>query len=59
MALRQLAPEAEVQNVDVLELPNAPFRRLYGKLYVDLVNTAPQLLGLAYDMLDRPPSPQR
>jgi processive 1,2-diacylglycerol beta-glucosyltransferase len=59
LALRQLAPEAEVQNIDVLDLTNSTFRRLYGKLYVDLVNTAPHLLGLVYDMLDRPPSAQR
>ena len=45
LALRQLAPEAEIQNIDVLDLTNATFRRLYGKLYVDLVNTAPHLLG--------------
>ena len=59
LALRQLAPEAEIQNVDVLDLTNSTFRRLYAKLYVDLVNTAPQLLGFVYDMLDRPPSAQR
>ena len=59
LALRQLAPEAEIRNIDVLELTNATFRRLYGKLYVDLVNTAPHVLGLVYDMLDRPPSAQR
>ena len=59
LALRELAPEAEIQNVDVLELTNAAFRRLYGKMYIDLVNTAPHLLGLVYDMLDRPPSAQR
>jgi processive 1,2-diacylglycerol beta-glucosyltransferase len=59
LALKQLAPEAEIRNIDVLDLTNAAFRRVYGKLYIDLVNTAPQLLGLAYDMLDRPPSSQR
>jgi processive 1,2-diacylglycerol beta-glucosyltransferase len=59
LALRQLAPEAEVRNIDVLDLTNATFRRLYGTLYIDLVNTAPHLLGFAYDMLDRPPSAQR
>ena len=59
LALRQLAPEAEIQNINVLDLTNATFRRLYGKLYVDLVNTAPFLLGFVYDMLDRPPSAQR
>jgi len=59
LALRQLDPEAEVQNIDVLDLTNASFRRLYGKLYIELVNSAPHVLGLVYDMLDRPPSAQR
>ena len=59
LALRQLAPDAVVRNLDVLELTNSTFRRLYGRLYVDLVNTAPHVLGLVYDMLDRPPSAQR
>ena len=59
LALRQLAPEAEIRNLDVLELTNSTFRRLYARLYIDLVNTAPHVLGLVYDMLDRPPSAQR
>ena len=59
LALRQLDPEAEVKNIDVLDLTNAAFRRLYGKLYIDLVNSAPHLLGLVYDMLDKPRSAQR
>ena len=58
LALRQLDPEAVIKNIDVLDLTNAVFRRLYGKLYIDLVNNAPHLLGLVYDMLDRPPSLQ-
>lgn len=59
LALRQMDPAAEVRNIDVLDLTNAAFRRIYGKLYIDVVNTAPHLLGLVYDMLDRPPSSQR
>ncbi len=59
LALRQIDPEATVRNVDLLDLTNAAFRRLYGKLYVDLVNTAPHVLGYVYDMLDKPPSAQR
>ncbi len=55
LALRELAPDAAVQNVDVLEYTTALFRRLYGKAYLDLVNHAPQMLGYLYDMLDRPP----
>ena len=54
LALKQLAPDAVVQNVDILTLTNAVFRRVYGKAYLDLVNHAPHLLGLMYDLLDRP-----
>jgi processive 1,2-diacylglycerol beta-glucosyltransferase len=59
LALHELAPEANVQNVDVLTLTNAAFRRLYGKAYLDLVNKAPHVLGYFYDALDRKPSAQR
>jgi processive 1,2-diacylglycerol beta-glucosyltransferase len=56
LALRELAPEATVQNLDVLDLTNAIFRRVYGRAYLDLVNRAPHMLGYFYDLLDRPPS---
>jgi len=54
LALRQVVREAAVQNVDVLQLTNAAFRRLYGRAYLDLVNKAPHVLGYFYDMMDRP-----
>src|SRR5688500_12264058 len=54
LALRELAPDAVVKNVDILTLTNAAFRRVYGKAYLDLVNHAPHFLGLMYDLLDRP-----
>ena len=58
LALRKLVPDATVKNVDVLEMTNRVFRRLYGKFYgefyIDLVNKAPHLLGYFYDMLDQP-----
>lgn len=54
LALHEVAPDAAVRNVDVLELTNAAFRRLYGKAYLDLVNRAPHVLGYFYDMLDQP-----
>ena len=57
LALRELAPDAEVRNIDLLELTNAAFRRLYGKAYLDLVNRAPHLLGYFYDMMDKPRRP--
>ena len=50
LALRQTVPQADVRNVDVLELTNAAFRRLYGKAYLDLVNKAPHVLGYFYDL---------
>jgi len=59
LALRQLDPSALVQNLDVLDFTNSTFRRLYGRAYLDLVNKAPHVLGYFYDVLDRPPSPQR
>jgi processive 1,2-diacylglycerol beta-glucosyltransferase len=58
LALRQLDPVAVVQNVDILELTNPLFRRLYGKAYLDLVNKAPHVLGYFYDLMDRPTSPR-
>jgi len=54
LALRQLAPDAEVRNIDVLELTNAAFRRIYGRAYLDLVNKAPHVLGYIYDLMDKP-----
>src|SRR5437588_8867025 len=54
LALREVRPDAHVRNLDVLELTNALFRRLYGKAYLDLVNRAPHVLGYFYDLLDRP-----
>src|SRR5436190_23681280 len=57
LALRELAPDATVQNVDVLTLTNAAFRRVYGTAYLDLVNHAPHVLGYVYDLMDRPRGP--
>src|SRR3954451_20215163 len=54
LALKELDPAANVQNVDVLTLTNAIFRRLYGSAYLDLVNRAPHVLGYFYDLMDRP-----
>jgi len=54
LALRQTVPDAVVRNIDVLELTNAPFRRLYGRAYLDLVNKATHVLGYFYDLMDQP-----
>jgi len=59
LALRELDPQAAVENYDVLEFTNATFRKFYGRSYLDLVNQAPHVLGYFYDLLDRAPSPQR
>jgi processive 1,2-diacylglycerol beta-glucosyltransferase len=57
LALREVAPDAVVRNLDVLELTNTAFRRIYGRAYLDLVNKAPHVLGYFYDLLDRPRRP--
>ena len=54
LAMRQAVPDAAVRNIDVLELTNAAFRRVYAKLYLDLVNKAPHVLGYFYDLMDQP-----
>ena len=58
LALRKTAPDADVRNIDLLTLTNAPFRKLYGEAYLDLVNKAPHVLGFFYDMLDKPRGPK-
>jgi processive 1,2-diacylglycerol beta-glucosyltransferase len=59
LALRQLDPEATVENVDVLKLSSAVFRRVYGQAYLDMVNRTPHVLSYFYDLLDRKPSPKQ
>ena len=58
VALRELAPHAIIENVDILSLTNAAFRRVYGKAYLELVNKAPHVLGLIYDLMDKPVGPK-
>jgi processive 1,2-diacylglycerol beta-glucosyltransferase len=58
LALRELDPDAEVRNLDVLDFTNAAFRKFYSQSYLDLVNKAPYMLGYFYDLLDRQPSPR-
>lgn len=50
---RQNAAE-EIKNIDVLEYTNPLFRRLYGKAYIEMVNTMPEVLGWIYESLDKP-----
>ncbi len=44
----------EIKNIDVLEYTNPLFRRLYGKAYIEMVNTMPEVLGWIYESLDKP-----
>ncbi len=53
-AISLVAPDCEVRNVDVLEYTNPLFRRLYGKAYIDMVQSMPGVLGWMYDTLDKP-----
>jgi processive 1,2-diacylglycerol beta-glucosyltransferase len=39
---------------EVLRLTNPVFKKLYADLYLDLVNRQPDLLGFAYNSLDKP-----
>ena len=45
---------AEVRHEDVLKFTNPLFRRLYSNVYIDLVNSMPEVLGWVYDSLDEP-----
>ncbi|MBA2619767.1 MAG: glycosyltransferase [Acidobacteria bacterium] len=53
-SFRQRGAAAEVKSIDVLQYTNPLFRRLYGKAYIDMVNTMPEVLGWMYDSLDKP-----
>ena len=45
---------SEVLHIDSLEYTNKVFRRFYGRFYIDLVKSAPELLGWFYDSQDEP-----
>jgi processive 1,2-diacylglycerol beta-glucosyltransferase len=53
-AIRLRGLASDVQHVDVLKYTNKVFRHLYSKAYIDLVNSAPEVLGWLYDHLDDP-----
>lgn len=56
-ALALEAPDARVVVVDVLDLARPLFRRVYGDGYLELVEKAPRLFGLLFDLTDRHPAP--
>jgi len=49
-----LAYRREVVDVDTLDYTNVVFRRLYSEAYLEMVNSAPEVLGWLYDYLDQP-----
>ncbi len=51
---KQMNAADEVKNIDVLDYTNPLFRRLYGKAYIEMVNTMPEVLGWMYHSLDKP-----
>ncbi len=53
-ACHEVVPDAKVRNVDILDMTNRVFRRVYGQFYLDLINKAPHVLGYFYDLLDKP-----
>ncbi|MDE2491380.1 MAG: hypothetical protein KGM24_11060, partial [Elusimicrobia bacterium] len=53
-ALALEAPDARVAVVDALDLARPAFKRVYGKGYLQLVEKAPALFGLLFDLTDRP-----
>lgn len=44
----------EIKHIDTLEYTNKLFRSLYSKAYIEMVNSAPEVLGWLYDHLDKP-----
>jgi processive 1,2-diacylglycerol beta-glucosyltransferase len=54
LALRETAPNVFVRNLDVMELTNRAFGRLYARGYLGLMNRAPYVHGYFYDLFDRP-----
>ena len=53
-AFKQTDSISEICNIDVLQYTNPLFRRLYGELYLDMVNAMPGVFGWIYDSLDTP-----
>jgi processive 1,2-diacylglycerol beta-glucosyltransferase len=56
LAIGEKCPEASVTSLDVLDLANPLFRRVYSGGYFDAVAKAPHLVGYLYDRLDRSPN---
>jgi processive 1,2-diacylglycerol beta-glucosyltransferase len=44
----------KVEHIDILQYTNPLFRTMYSRMYLDLVNRSPEVLGWLYDQLDKP-----
>jgi processive 1,2-diacylglycerol beta-glucosyltransferase len=53
-ALALEAPDARVAVVDAMDLARPAFKKVYGSGYLRLVEKAPALFGLLFEMTDRP-----
>lgn len=53
-AFLEMGAARELRHTDALEYTNKLFRNLYSRAYVEMVNTAPDVLGWLYDHLDKP-----
>jgi processive 1,2-diacylglycerol beta-glucosyltransferase len=53
-AFAETGAAREVRHIDTLDYTNTVFRRLYSRMYLDMVNRTPELLGWLYDYLDTP-----
>jgi processive 1,2-diacylglycerol beta-glucosyltransferase len=51
---RQQPGVGEVRNIDALRFTNRLFRDFYSKLYIQLVQKAPTILGIVYNTTDEP-----
>ena len=51
---RQQPGVGEVRNIDALRFTNRLFRDFYSKLYIQLVQKAPTILGIVYNTMDEP-----
>jgi processive 1,2-diacylglycerol beta-glucosyltransferase len=58
-AFVQLGAARKIRHVDTLDYTNVVFRRLYSEAYLEMVNSAPEVLGWLYDYLDQPWKNQR
>jgi processive 1,2-diacylglycerol beta-glucosyltransferase len=45
---------SEVEHWDMLKYTTKLFRHIYSQVYLDLINHAPNMLGILYDSLDKP-----